>query len=132
MWRELWSRAEADGVNSVLAQASVLYNRRAIGRLISMKLRFLSQYNALFLLGRNFSDCNVTEPFSAHLSPACQQLSDDIKYCQSQNKTILMSLGKAIGNYWLNNQTKSSLKVSGQCTMQLKKNARAQDLSETS
>lgn len=39
------------------------------------------------------------------VSAACQQVADDIKYCQSQKKTILLSLGGGGGNYGLTNQS---------------------------
>lgn len=68
-------------------------------------LAFLSQFGAPYTPGGGFGDCNVTQPLPATLSPACNALAQDIKYCQSQNKSIIVSLGGAIGTYGLSNQS---------------------------
>ena len=68
-------------------------------------LAFLFQYGAPLVPGGNFGACNLTVKEAGPVSAACQQVADDIKYCQSQKKTILLSLGGAGGNYGLSNQS---------------------------
>ncbi|ABN68578.2 chitinase, partial [Scheffersomyces stipitis CBS 6054] len=54
-------------------------------------------------LGLNFANM-CSETFSSGLLH-CSQIGEDIKYCQSQGKKILLSLGGATGNYGLASDT---------------------------
>jgi chitinase len=68
-------------------------------------LAFLSEYGAPLVPGGNFGACNLTIREAEPVSTVCQQVADDIKYCQAQKNTILLSPGGGNGNYGLSNQS---------------------------